>query len=73
MTPRRFIESAGIEEAKRVSVAAGSSYPYFSQIAYGHRRASPGLAERLAAESAGRMTELEILYPERYQDDEAAA
>lgn len=67
MTPNAFIATYGKDEAERVALAAKTNYAYFSQIAYGHRNASRDLAERLAVESAGRMTELEILFPKRYE------
>lgn len=64
MTPKTFLDQYGKPEAERVAKAARTNYAYFSQIAYGHRRASSALARRLAQESGGRMTEMDILYPD---------
>lgn len=44
-----FLERHGREVAERVSVQAGTTYAYFNQIAYGHRRPSPDLARELVA------------------------
>jgi hypothetical protein len=52
MEPLNFIEKHGKELAEKVAKAAGTNWAYFSQIAYGHRRPSVELAERLVAESA---------------------
>lgn len=47
MDARSFLEKHGKELAERVARRAGTNYPYFSQIAYGHRRPSPDLAREL--------------------------
>jgi hypothetical protein len=47
-----FIEKHGKDAAEKVALAAGTNWPYFSQIAHGHRRPSVPLAERLVEESA---------------------
>jgi hypothetical protein len=52
MDALNFIEKHGKEVAERVATAAGTNWPYFSQIAHGHRRPSVPLAERLVEESA---------------------
>jgi hypothetical protein len=46
-----FLEKHGKEVAERVATAAGTNYAYFSQIAYGHRRPSVDLAQKLVASS----------------------
>lgn len=56
MDAKAFLEKFGTEEATRVAVAAGTNYQYFSQIAYGHRRPSVPLADRLVAASGGRLS-----------------
>lgn len=56
MDAKTFITEFGRKEARRVAEAAGTSYVYFSQLAYGHRRPSVYLAERLVAASDGRMS-----------------
>lgn len=53
MDAKRFLDAFGREAATKVAESAGSNYAYFSQIAYGHRRPSVGLAERLIEASAG--------------------
>lgn len=47
-----------------------------SRVERGEQKASPALAEKLAKVFEGDLTEIHILYPERFQgggDDEAAA
>lgn len=61
MNAKQFLESFGKSEAERVAVEAGSNYAYFSQIAYGHRRPSPDLAERLVKASDNRMDFVALL------------
>jgi len=52
--------------------ACGTSFANFQQIATAKGSVGRTLAKRLAAASDGEMTILEILYPEDYQDDDAA-
>lgn len=47
MDARAFLEKHGKETAERIAKRAGTNYPYFSQIAYGHRRPSVDLAREL--------------------------
>lgn len=47
MDAHTFLEKHGKEVAERVAKKAGTNWAYFSQIAYGHRRPSPKLAQRL--------------------------
>lgn len=47
-----FIETHGKDVAARVAEKAGTNMAYLSQIAYGHRRPSVDLADRLVAASA---------------------
>ena len=61
MDAKSFIDTFGREEAKRVAEDAGTSYPYFSQIAYGHRRPSVDLANRLVDSSGGRLDFVSLL------------
>ncbi len=67
-----FLKTAGKSEAERVAIAAGSNYVYFSQIAYGHRRASPDLARKLVKESGGQMT-LAKLRPDLWSETQESA
>jgi hypothetical protein len=54
MNALAFIEKHGKEVATAVAEAAGTNFPYLSQIAHGHRRPSVELAEKLVATSAER-------------------
>ena len=56
MDAKAFLAQYGIAEATRVSVAAGTNYQYFSQIAHGHRRPSVELAEKLVKASGDRLS-----------------
>lgn len=51
MTPRAFLGRHGKVVSTVVAERAGTNWPYFSQIAYGHRRPSVELAERLVKAS----------------------
>lgn len=52
MDAKAFLDKHGREIAERVAKRAGTNWPYFSQIAYGHRRPSPHLARQLVEASA---------------------
>ncbi|MES2182353.1 MAG: hypothetical protein V4493_09675 [Pseudomonadota bacterium] len=67
MTPNDFYYSHSKEVIKKVAAAADTSFGNFKQIAIANGNVSKALAERLAVASQNVMTELEILYPERYQ------
>lgn len=66
MTPRSFYYSKSKETLEEVAKNAETSFGNFKQIAIAGGSCSPALAARLAAASGGEMTELEILYPERF-------
>jgi hypothetical protein len=51
MDAKTFLDTHGKDVAERVAKRAGTNYPYFNQIAYGHRRPSPDLARDLVAAS----------------------
>lgn len=51
MTPRAFLGRHGKVVATVVAENAGTNWPYFSQIAYGHRRPSVELADKLVKAS----------------------
>jgi len=55
MNAHQFLKMYGAVEADRVATCAGTTLGYFKQIAYGHRRPSPELAEKLEDMSDGRM------------------
>lgn len=60
MTLREFIEKHGVAAARDVAAEAGTNYAYFSQIAYGHRRASPHMAQRIEKATGGEVTLCEL-------------
>lgn len=66
MTPYEFYYSNTKAVIELVAKSAGTSFGNFKQIAIANGNVSKGLAEKLAIASQGKMTELEILYPERY-------
>lgn len=72
MTPRQFFEAKNKRVCEAVATKAGTSYSNFFQIKNGGS-CSPRLAERLAEASNFEMTELEILYPERYEESQTMA
>jgi len=55
MDALNFMKKFGAEEAERVSHKAGTTFGYFKQIAYGHRRPSPELADKLEIASGKRL------------------
>lgn len=67
VTPYEFYYSNSKSVVEAVSLAAGTSFGNFKQIAIANGNVSKGLAEKLASASDNVMTEMEILYPERYQ------
>ena len=50
---------------KDVAAAASVSEPYLSQIANGHRRPSPPVADRVCEATNGQVTKMSLLYPEQ--------
>jgi hypothetical protein len=67
MDCKEFIESYGREAAERVALDAGTNYIYFRQLAYGHSRPSPDLAERLVNASGGRLDFETLMRAEAYR------
>lgn len=47
MNAREFLTQYGPDEAEKVAKLAGTNLAYFKQLAYGHRRASVNLAQKL--------------------------
>lgn len=68
MTPKQFYASKSREEIKAIAKLAGTTFSNFQQIALCGGSVSPRLAARLADSSGQEMTEIEILYPERFGD-----
>lgn len=50
----------------QVAQAVGTDSGNLSRIENGKQKASPDLAERLAKHFGGEITEIQILYPERF-------
>lgn len=73
LSAREFLDKYGADEADRVCRAAGTNLPYFRQVAGGFRRPSVDLAEKLVAESGGRMGLLRLLQYKRPVAPEARA
>ena len=70
MTPKQFYSANTKEKIDQLVKAAGTSFANFQQIALYNASVGRKLAERLAAASNQEMTELEILYPERFEPQE---
>lgn len=70
--PLEFLERYGKEETERISEGAGTNYAYFSQIAYGHRRPSVELAEKLVEQSGNRLSFEKLLRAKRVKGEDAA-
>ncbi|WP_022960274.1 hypothetical protein [Spongiibacter tropicus] len=67
MTPKQFYHGTSKEQLARVCSEAKTTVANFKQIALAGGSCGKGLAERLAKASGYGMTEMEILYPERYE------
>lgn len=67
MTPTEFYQSRSKREVEALAKAAGTSFGNFKQIAIAGGNVGKSLAERLSVASGGLMSEMEILYTERYQ------
>lgn len=69
MTPNQFYKQKPREVVKAVVSNAKTTFSNFQQIALARGSVGPKLAERLAIASSNEMTEMEILYPERFEDE----
>ena len=69
MTPNQYYRSTPKNEVEKTCIDAKTTPANFKQIALAGGSCVKGLAERLASASGGKMTEMEILYPERYESD----
>lgn len=67
MTPRQYWEAHTEKEVRATCRKAKTNYANFRLIALYDGSVSARLAERLAKASGGEMTEIEILYSERYE------
>ncbi|WP_226649002.1 hypothetical protein [Microbulbifer variabilis] len=68
MTPRQFYYAYSKEKVEQVAKDAGTTFANFKQIAVARGSVGRGLAERLCLASGGEISELEALYPERYEE-----
>jgi hypothetical protein len=66
MTPKQFYYSKPREDVLAVCDKAKTNFANFKQIVAGGS-VGKSLAQRLAESSDGEMSELEILYPERFE------
>lgn len=71
MNPRDYFQTHEREHLEAVAKAAGTNYAYFSQIAYGHRKASPALCQRLEQATELAVTRYD-LRPDIYGDPPVA-
>lgn len=61
MNAKEFFDRYGKERCVEICEKVGTSYAYFNQIAYGHRRPSVNLAQRLVDASGGEMDFVSLL------------
>lgn len=66
MTPLRKIRLAREESIHQVADAVGTNAGNLSRIETSKQKASPELAEKLATYFGYAVTEIQILYPERF-------
>ena len=66
MTPLKKIRLERRQSAQSIARALGVDPATISRVERGLARCSPDLAERLAKHFGGAITELQILYPERF-------
>lgn len=66
VTPLKATRLQRKESVRKVAGAVGTNPGNLSRVENGKQRASPDLAERLANHFGHAITELQILYPERY-------
>lgn len=75
MTPRDFYTKYLKNDRSRIETVvdkAGTNFRNFQQIAICNGSVSRRLAAKLADASNGEMTEMEILFPEKFDGNEAA-
>ena len=67
MDCKDYIATYGRDAAERVAESAGTNYVYFRQLAYGHSRPSPDLAEKLVTASGGALDFESLMRAEEYK------
>lgn len=65
-TPLRRAREKKGETTRAVAAAVDMDQSFYVRVEGGKKRVSPGLAERLALHFGNSVSEMEILYPERY-------
>ena len=68
-SPLRKIRKRHLKTLEEIAGALGVTQPHLSRIENGQMKASPELAERLAKHFGYAITEIEILYPERFSNE----
>lgn len=66
MTPLKAIREKRSLTGREVSSALGIDLSHYYKVESGKSTASPELAEKISLLFGGAVTELQILYPERY-------
>lgn len=66
MTPLKHLRNTRKLSIHAVAEAVGTNPGNMSRIENGKQRASPGLAEKIAKYFGYAITEIQILYPERF-------
>lgn len=61
MNAKEYLDKFGKDRCTEICRVAGTSYAYFNQIAYGHRRPSVDLAQKLVDASDGELDLLALL------------
>jgi hypothetical protein len=72
MTPFEFYKKYPKDHLQQVAAEAGTTFSNLQQIALADGSVGKVLAEKLSNACGGEMSELEILYPERYSKSGAA-
>ena len=71
MNAKQYLDHHGKKKAEKLCKKVGTSYAYFSQIAYGHRRPSVEMAKRLA-EADSALDVVSLLMAEKRKKDQVA-
>jgi DNA-binding transcriptional regulator YdaS (Cro superfamily) len=54
------------KELKEIAARIGTSYGYLAQLKYAGKKPSAQMARRIEEATQGRVTRLELLYPEEF-------
>ena len=58
------LKDLNTEQLKTIADRAGTSLAYLQHIKYGYRKPGPNLARKIEAATGGRISRLELLYPD---------